>query len=222
MRLKTTIIYLILLIPTLARGDGFELFGRQDDLKMTVIADVGEAEKISAPFGKFSARDIIKINGSCFEPLGSIGSWGYSRKAAFVVVDQAKNVKIATLENGIGSVKVDVISVIQVDCSSNASVDFPGDPEKLLEVLRKGKKLFKRNLSGSKARSERSWAHVTCATGRRSKKAKVKSRRPAPSRSLLQPRRRVQKQCFRQRSQPTLASSPHHEQQRRSWRYRFR
>lgn len=146
MRFHALAISFALLIPTLAYGDGFELFGRQDDLKMTVIADVGEAEKISAPFGNLGARDMIKINGRCFEAIGSIGSWGYGRKAAFVVVDQAKNVKIAILETGISSVKVDVISVVQVDCSSNASVDLPSDPEKMLEVLRKRQEALQKEL----------------------------------------------------------------------------
>lgn len=139
-------------MPALARGDGFDRFGRQDDLKMTVIADVGEAEIISAPFGKLGASDMIKINGRCFEPVGPIGSWGYSRKAAFVVVDQAKSVKIATLENGRSSVKVDVISVIQVDCSSNESGDLPSDPEKLLEALRKRQEALQKELERLKGK----------------------------------------------------------------------
>lgn len=146
MRFHALVISFTLLMPTLACGDGFELFGRQDELKMTVITDVGEAEKISAPFGKLGASDLIKINGRCFDPIGSIGSWGYSRKAAFVVVDQAKSVKIATLETGIGSVKVDVISVIQVDCSSNSSGELPSDPEKRLEILRKRQEALQKEL----------------------------------------------------------------------------
>lgn len=137
MRTKKFIISLALLIPNLACGNGFELFGRQDDLKMTVVVDVGEAEAISAPFGNRSARDFIRINGRCFEPIASIGSWGYRKKAAFVVVDQSKNLKIATLENGINSVKVDVIPVVHIECSSSASGDLRNDPEKLIEDLKR-------------------------------------------------------------------------------------
>lgn len=152
MRAYATISFFMLLLPTSACGDGFELFSRQDALKMTVIADVGEAEKIDAPFGKLGASDMIKINGRCFEPIGSIGSWGYSLKAAFVVVDQTKSVKIATFENGIGSIKVNVIPVIQVDCSSNASGDLPSDPEKLLEVLRKRQEALQKELERLKGK----------------------------------------------------------------------
>lgn len=154
MRFNAIVISFTLLMPALACGDGFDLFGRQDDLKMTVIADVGEAEEISAPFGigELGARDMIKINGRCFEPVGFIGSWGYRRKAAFVVVDQAKNVKIATLEAGIGSVKVDVISVTQVDCSSSASEDLPSDPKKLLEVLKKRQEVLQKELERLKSK----------------------------------------------------------------------
>lgn len=152
MRAYATISFFVLLMPTLACGDGFELFGRQDDLKKTVIADVGEAEKIDAPFGKLGASDMIKINGRCFEPIGSIGSWGYSRKAAFVVVDQTKSVKIAILENRIGSIKVDVIPVIQVDCSLNTSGGLPSDPERLLEALRKRQEALQNELERLKGK----------------------------------------------------------------------
>ncbi len=152
MRFYAIISLFMLLMPTLACGDGFEVLSRQDDLKSTVIVDTGEAEKIDAPFGKLGASDMIKINGRCFEPIGSIGSWGYSRKAAFVVVDQTKSVKIATLENGIRSIKVNVISVIQVDCSSNASGDLPSDPEKLLEVLKKRQEALQKELERLKGK----------------------------------------------------------------------
>ncbi|MDN5752537.1 MAG: hypothetical protein L0H15_04540 [Nitrosospira sp.] len=152
MRFLAFAISFALVFPTVAHGDGFDIFGRQDDLKMAVIADVGEAEKIDAPLGKLGANDRIEINGRCFEPVGSVGYWRYGRKAAFVVVDQAKSLKIAILENGIGSIKVDVISVIQIDCSASASGELPSDPEKMLEILRKRQEVLQQELDRLKSK----------------------------------------------------------------------
>jgi hypothetical protein len=102
--------------PLLA--DGFDFFGKHGDLKMTVIVDVGDAEKISAPYGKYPTKDTIKLAGRCFEPYYPyLGIWGVS-KAALLLVDQNKNIKIALLENSLNSIKVEIISVAQIDCDT--------------------------------------------------------------------------------------------------------
>lgn len=120
----------------LALADGFDTFGKQKELIRTVVVDVGEAEKIDAPIGNSLAGDTIKLAGRCFKPLGYLSSWGYGKKAALLLVDQSKAVKIALLENGIGSVKVDVISVTVVPCQANYSDDLSSDPKTALEQLR--------------------------------------------------------------------------------------
>lgn len=130
----------------LAHGDGFSLFGKQDELKLTVIADVGEAEKIEAPIGKPNTRDMIKMSGRCFESIAPIGFWPQNRKAALVVIDQLKNIKIATLEKDVSSIKVELLNVIQVNCNSNYPELSPGTLEKQIEAMKKRQEAFDREV----------------------------------------------------------------------------
>lgn len=135
-KLPAVLAVVLLLLAACAFADGFDTFGKQDDLKKTVIVDVGEAEKIDPPRGKLGAREVIKLAGKCFEPSDYLGYWGYGKKAALLLVDQSRIVKIALLENGSGSIKVDVIRVTRVDCAAITGSDLPIDPQKTLELLR--------------------------------------------------------------------------------------
>lgn len=120
----------------LAFADGFDTFSKQKELIRSVVVDVGEAEKVDAPINNSFAGDTIKLAGRCFKPLRYLGSWGLGKKAALLLVDQSKAVKIALLENGIGSIKVDVIPVTEALCQANYSDDLSSDPKKALEQLR--------------------------------------------------------------------------------------
>ena len=142
-----------LFAPACAFADGFDTFGKQDDLKKTVIIDIGEAEKIDAPIGKLGARETIKLVGKCFEPSSYLGYWGYnSKKAALLLVDQSRSLKIALLENGIGSIKVDVIQVIQVDCVANTGSNLPSDPQKAFELILQKQDAFQKENERLKSR----------------------------------------------------------------------
>lgn len=81
-----------------------------------------------------------------------MGLWGLGRKAAFVLVDQAKSTKIALFDTGIGSIKVDVFLVTQVDCSVSGSSEMPNDPEKALEMLKKKQEILQKELERLKNR----------------------------------------------------------------------
>ena len=116
MQKQFRLVVALLVIPTAASADGFDMFSRLDEVKKTVIVEAGDAELIAVPFGSVGKRETVKIASYCFEPTGYISGWSYGKRAVLVLVDQQKNVKLALLDNGIGSVKLTTIAVVQVSC----------------------------------------------------------------------------------------------------------
>jgi hypothetical protein len=107
---------LAVLTPLAAVADGFEMFARLDELKKTVIVEAGDAELLPTPFGSLGKKETVKVANYCFEPTGYISGWSYGKRAALVLVDEQKNIKLALLEDSIGSVKVSTTGVVQVNC----------------------------------------------------------------------------------------------------------
>ena len=126
------VILLPLLISSQAFADGFYPYGStQDKLKKTVIIDAGDAQRINIPYsrenGITDTKAAIKIADRCFEPLGYLwGTWISGKKAALLLMDQSKSFKVALLESeGSYAVKVDVITVTELDCMDTST----GDPQ---------------------------------------------------------------------------------------------
>ena len=115
---KLTFALTVLLLPAAASADGFDMFSRLDEIKKTVIVEAGDAELVSSPSRSGLSKDVVRLGTYCFEPIGYLSGWSYSKRAALVVADQQKQIKLILLENGIGSIKVTVVPSIQVECSS--------------------------------------------------------------------------------------------------------
>lgn len=114
------ILFFSINFSTLAFSQGFDMFGRQSELMLMTIVDTGDAEKISLQTRSNRKVEIIKINQRCFEPLNaSLDFFDYRKKAALVLIDQAKNIKIAIIEINIFNIKINTILVSQVSCISN-------------------------------------------------------------------------------------------------------
>ena len=129
-----------------ASADGFDMFTRHEELKNHVIIDTGDFEKLSPSFGKLAASDVLKLNSNCFEPLGSLGSWGYGKKAGLVLMNKEKSIKVALIESSIGSIKIQVTTVIQVACPSADSNGLSTDPQQRLQELRRRQEALQKEL----------------------------------------------------------------------------
>lgn len=129
-----------------APADGFDMFSRHEELQNHVIVDTGDFEMISPPFGKLGASDVLKLKSNCFEPVGNLGGWGYGKKAGLLLVNKEKGIKVALLESSIGSMKVQVTSVIQVGCPTADSDGLPIDFQQRLQKLRRRQEALQKEL----------------------------------------------------------------------------
>ena len=129
-----------------AQADGFDMFSRHEELQNHVIVDTGDFEKISPPPGKLGVSDVLKLKSNCFEPIGILGIWSFGKKAGLVLVGKEKNIKVALLDSGIGSIKVQVVTAIQVDCPTATSDGLPADTQQRLQELRRRQEAVQKEL----------------------------------------------------------------------------
>jgi hypothetical protein len=134
------------MLPSIVHADGYGLFSKHEELKGHAVIDVGDVEKMDPPFGKVGASETLKLRANCFEPLGSLGFWGYSKKAGLVLVDRSRAVKLALIESSFASIKVEVLSVIQVACPTASSNGLPQDPQQSLQDLKRRHEFLQREL----------------------------------------------------------------------------
>lgn len=130
-----------------AHADGWALFGKQTEMKNYVIADVGEVSQVDPPINTKWDRDVYQMNGRCFYFSGYMGYWGYGDKAAFLLVNAQRDVKVALLETSIGSIKVDLQSIVVVECPAGANVvPYNNNPEEQLRLLQKRQEELEKRL----------------------------------------------------------------------------
>lgn len=132
---------------TTANADGWALFSEQAQMKGYVIAEVGEVSEVEPPFNTKWEDDVYQMNGRCFSFSGYNGYWGYGSKAALLLVNAQKNIKLALIESSIGSIKTELKSVTMLECPSGTNVvPYSDDPEEQLRLLRKRQDDLKKKL----------------------------------------------------------------------------
>jgi hypothetical protein len=144
--MKLACILVLVVMPTAATADGYAFLSKHAELKAHFVVDAGDVEKIDPPFGKLGATEVLKLNSNCFQPAGSLGSWGYGKKAGLVLVDRNESIRIALLESSIGSIKVETTLVLQVACPTEDSSGLPLDPQQRLQELRRQQELLQLQL----------------------------------------------------------------------------
>ncbi|MDD5385454.1 MAG: hypothetical protein PHG89_11325 [Gallionella sp.] len=138
--------WLLAALPTSTFADGYSMFSNHKELKGQAVIEAGDVEKIDPPFGKIGAGEVLMLGTNCFEPMGAIGTWGFSKKAGLLLVDRSRNIRLALLESSIGSIKIDIVSVMQVSCPTSGSDDLPHDPQQRLRELKRRQDLLQREL----------------------------------------------------------------------------
>jgi hypothetical protein len=146
-------VWLLGVLPSIVHADGYGLFSRHEALKGLAVIDAGDVEIIDPPSGKIGVNETVKIGSNCFDPLGSLGTWGYGKKAGLVLVDRSRAVKLALIESSIGSIKVEVLPVTQIACTSSSSEGLPQDIQQRLQELRRKQEL--RQLELERLRQQR-------------------------------------------------------------------
>jgi hypothetical protein len=116
LRLFCLVILYVTLFSVAAMADGFDTFAAIEKLKGSVIVEAADAEFIPSPRGILSKDVKVKVVNYCFEPTEYFSGWSYGKRAALILIDQQKNIKLALFDNGIGSVNLSVIAVSQVSC----------------------------------------------------------------------------------------------------------
>lgn len=91
-------------------------------LKKTVIADIGEAQKVPPPENAKWSNQVYSLNSRCFTILGYFGFWGFGSKSAMIVVDENKAIQLAVFEISIGDIGVTLHPIQMVQCPSHAYV----------------------------------------------------------------------------------------------------
>lgn len=135
------------MMPLSAHADGWALFGKQSAMKNYVIADVGEVSPVDPPVNTKWEQDVYQMNGRCFYFPGYMGIWGFGGKAALLLVNAQKDVKVALFETSIGTVKADLQSIVLVECPAGTNViPYSDDPEEQLRLLQKRQEDLKKKL----------------------------------------------------------------------------
>lgn len=130
-----------------AYADSFSIMSDQFMMKDNVIVDVGNASKVEPPFNTNWITEVYELNGRCFTILGYYGTWWLGEKAALLLVNSEKVVRVAFLGAGIGSVDVDVQLVTLIHCPEGSGViPYSDDPEERLEQLENKRKELARKL----------------------------------------------------------------------------
>ena len=145
--IKSGVLTLAIFASTPADADGWAIFSEHAQMKGYVIAEVGEVSKVDPPFNTKWENDVYQINGRCFSFLGYSGYWGYGSKAALLLVNAEKIIKLALIESSIGSIKTELKSVIMFECPSGTNViPYSEDPQEQLRLLQKRQDELKKKL----------------------------------------------------------------------------
>lgn len=148
MDIRTTAVGALLAFASVeANANGWAIFSKHAAMKNYVIIDVGEVSGVEPPFNTKWQDDVYQMNGRCFSFSGYMGYWGYGRKAALLLVNTQKDVKLALIESAIGSVKVELQSIVMLECPSGTNViPYSDDPEEQLRLLKKRQEELKKKL----------------------------------------------------------------------------
>ena len=144
---KAMVALLLAVLSFSACADGWAFLSQQEQMKGFVIADVGEVSEVEPPFNTKWQEDVYKMNGRCFSFSGYNGYWGYGSKAAFLLVNAQKVIKVALIESSIGSLNVELKSVTMLECPTRSGgVPYSDDPEEQLRLFQKQQEELKKKL----------------------------------------------------------------------------
>ena len=112
-------ITVLILIPCSALADGFDPFSKHEELRGHLIIDSGDVERVSSPIGQLPISELFKVGSNkCYSPLGSVSSWGFGKRAGLVLMDKDRDIKLAIIESGVGSIKIQSFPVVQMSCQN--------------------------------------------------------------------------------------------------------
>lgn len=145
--IRTSLFLSSLVISRIVFADTFSIMGDESKMKGNVVVDVGNASKVDPPLNTKWVTDLYELNGRCFTMQGYYGMWGYGQKAALLLVNSDKVVRVAFIGTGIGSVDVDVQLVALVQCPAESMViPYSDDPNERLKQIEKRRNEIEKKL----------------------------------------------------------------------------
>ena len=117
-------------------ADGFDVSSNQKELINANIIDVGDAIIINNFSIHYSSDTLIEVAGKCFKTTQYL-SWVVGKKAGLIFVDNSGTTKLALMEESAGSIKVDVINVVQSTCTSGIDSGLPNDSKQAMEAIKR-------------------------------------------------------------------------------------
>ena len=156
MNFRTTIAgTLIALASVQTNADSWAIFSNQAAMKNYTIIDVGDISQVEPPFNTKWKEDVYQMNGRCFSFSGYIGYWGYGNKAALLLTNAQKDLKLALVESSIGSIKVELQSVNVIACPTGTNVTpYSDDPNEQLRLLKKRQEELKKRADEYRMKAE--------------------------------------------------------------------
>lgn len=99
------------------------IWSDHDQLKGSVIVDVGDAREVPPPTGASWKNQVYSLNSRCFTIFGYIGYWGFGGKPALLIVNEKKMIQLAILEtSSFGGIDVNTHLVQMVNCPEHANI----------------------------------------------------------------------------------------------------
>ena len=144
--MKKSIIGAILALVSIeASADGWATFSHHSSMKGYVIVDVGDVSEVQPPFNTKWSENVFQMNGRCFTFPGYMGIWGYGSKAAILLANAQKDIKLGLIGSSMGSIKIELQSISPIKCPSSTNVlPHSDNPEEQLQLLKKKLEELKR------------------------------------------------------------------------------
>ena len=112
---------LVFLLSNFAVADEYDYSSKQDELKETVIVEIGNVERLDLQNNKLEMRTskvVLKLDRTCGVTTGFVDYWGFGKKAGMLVIDNLSHYKVAVFEKPSTTIKVIIYPVDIVDCGN--------------------------------------------------------------------------------------------------------
>jgi hypothetical protein len=136
---------ILIAISLQANADGWAIGSQHSALKNYAVVEVGEVSEVQPPFNTRWNENVYQMNGRCFTLSSYSGYWGYGAKAAMLMANAQRDIRLAIFEASIGAVKVNLQSIAVIKCPAGTDViPYSDDPEERLRLLNKRLEELKR------------------------------------------------------------------------------
>lgn len=143
--MRSLILLFVLTTSAHAVAEEFDYLGKHEELKENTILMAGNIEKLEPPYGKQWTGSVLRMSTQCLQTqtTDQLGYWSYGKKAGLLLINKFEIYKVAIFERDPFSIKVSILQVEPVDCSTLLT-DQPRDPKTIIENMKKQQEIYER------------------------------------------------------------------------------